>query len=148
MFKQAKSLLLILKRTWKWAIFQDLCTASGPVHPYPILRHNIWTTAELLVTWCHGVYSSADEGFSPGWRVFEADMQNSDISNPWRCQGTPTQIGGIPLRPFKLSGNPWLCPHAWTALTRGVDPLACGSWSVATIAVFSWQMDDRRHHRG
>lgn len=116
---------------------------SGSVHglrsgsSHPIVRHNKWTTAGPLVVWYHGVCSSAGEGFSPGWRVSEADMQNRDFSNPWCYQWTPTQICGIPLHPFKLSGKPWLCPHASTALTRGVDLLACWSWSVATIAVLS-----------
>jgi len=102
---------------WFWAIFEDLCVASGPVHP--ILYRNEWAAAGPLVMRYRGVCSSAAEGFSPGWRVLEADVQNGDFSNPWRCQWTPAWIRGIPLHPFKLSGNAGLCPCSWTALTRG-----------------------------
>lgn len=117
--------------------FRDLRMASGLVHPHPILHPNKRTAAGPLLTRYHGVCSSAGEGFLPGWRVLEADVRNGDLPNPWRCQGTPTQLCGILLHPFKLSRNPWLCPHVWTALTRAVDPLACWSCSVATIAVLS-----------
>lgn len=55
--------------------------ASGPIHPHPILHRNKQTTAGPLVMWCHGVCSSAGEGFSPRWRVLEADAQNSNFSN-------------------------------------------------------------------
>lgn len=55
--------------------------ASGPVHPHPGLHRNKRTTAGLLVTWYHGVCSSAGEGFNTQWRVLEADAQNSNFSN-------------------------------------------------------------------
>lgn len=54
-----------------------------------------------------------------------------------------SQLGSWDPSPFQAAQEPGLCPHPWTALTRGVDPLACWSWSVATIAVLIQQMDDR-----